>query len=61
MKKVVALSNTEVEYVAFSEAVKEILFIMQLLTFMGVEVLLPIKVKVDNAGAMYLAQHSRTG
>ncbi len=34
---------------------------MQLLTFMGVEVLLPIKVKVDNAGAMYLAQNSGTG
>ncbi len=60
-QKIVALSSTEAEYVAFSEAVREVLFIQQLMVFMGVEVKLPTVVHVDNVGAIYLAQNSSTG
>ena len=54
----VVLSTTEAEYVAISEVVKEIKFIYQLLESMDVKVLLPIKVRVDNIGAIWLANNS---
>ena len=48
----VVLSTTESEYVAISEGVKEIKFIYQLLESMDVKEPLPIKVRVDNIGAI---------
>ena len=54
----VVLSTTEAEYVAISEVVKEIKFIYQLLESMDVKVPLPIKVRVDNIGAIWLANNS---
>ena len=54
----VVLSTTEAEYVVISEVVKEIKFIYQLLESMDVKVLLPIKVRVDNIGAIWLANNS---
>ena len=54
----VVLSTTEAEYVAISEVVKEIKFIYQLLVSMDVKVPLPIKVRVDNIGAIWLANNS---
>ena len=57
-QRVVALSSTEAEYMAFSELVREVLYIKQLLEFIGVEVQLPIKLMVDNVGAIYLAKDS---
>ena len=56
--KSVILSTTEAEHVAVSEVVKEIKFLYQLLMSMGVKVPLPIKVKVDNVGAIWLANNS---
>ncbi len=53
-QRMVALSSTEAEYVAFGEAVKEELYIIQVLTLMGVEIDLPVKVHVDNFRAVYL-------
>ncbi len=53
-QRMVALSSTEAEYVAFGEAVKEELYIIQVLTLMGVEIELPVKVHVDNFRAVYL-------
>ena len=44
--------TTEAEYVTVSEAVKEIKFLYQLLMSMGVEIPLPIKIVVDNVGAI---------
>ena len=46
--KSVVLSTTEAEYMALSEVVKELKFIVQLLETMNIEVELPITVHVDN-------------
>ena len=56
--KSVVLSTTEAEYVAVSEVVKEIKFFYQLLTSMGIKVPLPVKIKVENVGAIWLANNS---
>ena len=53
----VTLSSSEAEYYALSEAVKEIRFIYQLLKEMGFEVVLPITVRVDNIGAIFMAEN----
>ena len=50
--KSVVLSTTEVEYMALSEIVKELKFIVQLLQTMNIEVKLSITVHVDNVGAI---------
>jgi hypothetical protein len=60
-QKGVTLSSTEAEYVAMSEAVKEVKFIYYLLCDIGIEVKLPIIVKTDNVGAMFMAQNSSSG
>jgi hypothetical protein len=60
-QKGVTLSSTEAEYVAMSEAVKEVKFIYYLLRDKGIEVKLPIIVKTDNVGAMFMAQNSSSG
>ena len=49
--KSVVLSTTEAEYMALSEVVKELKFIVQLLQTMNITVELPITVHVDNIGA----------
>ena len=56
--KSVVLSTTEAEYVAVSEVVKEIKFLYQMLGSMEIKVPLPIKVQVDNVGAIWLANNS---
>ena len=50
--KSVVLSTTEAEYMALSEVVKELKFIVQLLQTMNITVELPITVHVDNVGAI---------
>ena len=54
----VVLSRTEAEYVVISEVVKEIKFVYQLLKSMNVKVPLPINVRVDNIGAIWLVNNS---
>ena len=56
--KSVVLSTTEAEYVAVSEVVKEIKLLYQMLRNMEIKVPLPIKVQVDNVGAIWLANSS---
>ena len=53
----VTLSSTEAEYVALSEAAKEIKFLYQVLQTLGITVTLPIIVKVDNIGAIFMAEN----
>jgi hypothetical protein len=53
----VTLSTTESEYVAMSEAVRELKFTYQVLQALNVKVKLPIKVNVDNVGAIFLANN----
>jgi hypothetical protein len=56
----VTLSSTEAEYVAVSEVCREILFIAQVMEFLGMTVQKPIVVRVDNIGAIYLANNQTT-
>ncbi len=53
--KLVTLSSSEAEYVALSEAAKEIKFVYQI--SMGMKVETPIVVRVDNVGAMLIAEN----
>ena len=58
----VVLSTTEAEYMALSEVVKELKFIVQqLLQTMNITVELPITVHVDNVGAIWLSNNRNTG
>jgi hypothetical protein len=50
----VTLSSSKAEYVEMSEAVKEIKFVYYLLREIGIEVNLPITVKMNNVGAMFM-------
>ena len=56
----VVLSATEAEYMALSEVVKELKFIVQLVQTMNVNVELPITVHVDNVGAIWLSNNKTT-
>ena len=56
--KSIVLSTTEADYVAVSEVVKEIKILYQMLRSMEIKVPLPIKVQVDNVGAIWLANNS---
>ena len=58
--KSVLLSTTEAEYMALSEVVKELKFIVQLLQTMNIEVELPVTVHVDNVGAIWLSNNRTT-
>ena len=58
--KSVVLSTTEAEYMALSEVVKELNFIVQLLQTMNVEVEFHITVHVDNMGAIWLSNNRTT-
>jgi len=60
-QKTVALSSSEAEFVAISEAVKEILFVLQLLRTMNIPVEMPIKVRVDNMGAIFMSENASSG
>ena len=57
-RKSFVLSTTEAEYVSVSEVVKEIKFLYQMLRSMEIKVPLPIKVQVDNVGAIWLVNNS---
>ena len=59
--KSVVLSTTEAEYMALSEVVKELKFIVQLLQTMNITVELPITVHVDNVRAIWLSNNRNTG
>ena len=56
----VVLSTTETEYIALSEVVKEIKFIIQLLKTINVNVEMPITIYVDNVGAIWLSNNRTT-
>ncbi len=57
-QKTVALSSSEAELVAASEAVKEIVFVMQVLNSIGIPVETPVIVRVDNMGAIFMAENA---
>jgi hypothetical protein len=53
----VTLSSTEAEYVALSEATKEIKFVVQVLESIGLKVKYPVTVFVDNVGAIFMSEN----
>jgi hypothetical protein len=57
----VTLSSSEAEYVAISEAVKQIKFIYYKLQGIGIDIEIPLIVKTDNIGAIFMAQNSSRG
>ena len=56
----VVLPTTEVVYIALSGVVKEMKFIIQLLSTMNVKVEVPITIYVDNLGAIWLSNNRKT-
>jgi hypothetical protein len=60
-QKSVTLSSTEAEYVAISEAVRELIFVYQVMESLMIKVELPIRVNVDNVGAIFLANNKNAG
>ncbi len=60
-QKSVSLLSTEAEYMAISEVAMEVLYIVGVLKFLVVKLQYPIKVKVDNIRAVYLAKNATTG
>ena len=56
----VTLSSSEAEFVALSEAAKEIKFIVQVLQSLSIPVKMPVTVRVDNVGAIFLAENVTT-
>ena len=56
----VTLSSTEAEWVALSEAVKEVIFLMQLCNSMKIKIQLPVEVRVDNVGAIFMSKNVTT-
>jgi hypothetical protein len=60
-QKSVTLSTSEAKYVAIPEAFKKIRFIYYLLDSIGIKVELPIVVRFDNVGAIFMAENSSSG
>ena len=60
-QKSVTLSSSEAEYVAISEVCAELIFLKQVLEFLNIKLTLPIIVRVDNVGAIYLANNAISG
>ena len=59
-QRAVALSSSEAEFYALSEAAKEVKFILNLLNSFGVKVDLPLTIYVDNVGAIFMAENVST-
>ena len=55
--KSVTLSSSEAEYVALSEAAKEVKFVYQVLRSLDLNVKLPIIIRVDNIGAIFMSEN----
>jgi hypothetical protein len=58
--KLVTLSSSEAEFVALTEAAKEVKFIVQILLSMGIPVKLPVICRADNVGAIFMAENINT-
>ena len=54
------MSSTEAEWIALSEAAKEVLFIAQILKALGVDIEYPITIHVDNTAAVFMATNITT-
>jgi hypothetical protein len=57
LQRTVSLSSSEAEYIAISEAAKEIKFVAQILDSIGIKVQVPIIFNVDNVGAIFMLEN----
>ena len=58
--KHVTLSSSEAEYVSLSEAAKEVRYVVQVIESMGIDVKKPVVIRVDNIGAIFMANNVTT-
>ena len=56
-EKSVSLSSWEVKYIALSKAVKEVMFVVQLLGSMQIAAKYPITIRLDNMDAIFMASN----
>jgi len=56
-QKVVSLSNSEAEFYACAEAVREAPFGAQILLFLGIPEKAPVNVWIDNVGAIFMTKN----
>lgn len=56
-QKIVSLSSTETEYMSASELMKQIINIKQVLAFMEIKINIPITIRVDNVGEIWLCEN----
>jgi hypothetical protein len=54
----VSLSSAEAEFVSVGELAKEICFVVQILLSIGVPVQMPVTIKVDNMGAIFMSKNA---
>jgi histone deacetylase 1/2 len=59
-QKCVTLSSCEAEWIALSEAIKDVVFLLRLCESMMLKIRLPITVRVDNVGAIFLSENITT-
>lgn len=59
-QKCVTLSSCEAEWIALSEAIKDVVFLLRLCESINLKIKLPITVRVDNVGAIYMSQNITT-
>ena len=55
-----SLSSSDAEYVALSEAVEELMFVIWLLGSMKILVKYSVMVRVDDVGAIFMASNTTT-
>ena len=60
MQKVVTLSSTKAEWYSLSEAVKDIVFLISLCKSLQLQVRLPVMVRVDNTGTIFISNNVQT-
>lgn len=53
-------SSNKAEWFALSEAVKEIVFVLQLLESINIKVKLPVIVRIDNVSAIFMSKNITT-
>ena len=59
-QKTVPLSSSEAEYLAIADVCIKILFVRNVLDFLGVRINYPILVRCDNVGAIFLSYNAKT-
>ena len=59
-QKCVTLSSCEAEWVALSEACKDIAFVIRVCKTMNLNIRIPVIVRVDNVGAIFLSENITT-